>query len=346
MENKKITVIIPTYNSENFIERCINKVLSQTYSNIEILAIDDGSTDQTVPLLHSYGDKVKVLQNDVNQGPAYSRTKGLFECQGDYVAFLDADDYWDEDFVSATVSFLNEYPEVVAVSTAYEGIDLKGNSVQKPNLNEDDKNFYKITGSICLDFFEFWSRYFGVLTGTVMMRTEVARETKGQRKELRLTEDLEFWGYLSTFGKWGFIPRPLFTTDPGILLPSERLKKMQDRYEFFSDLKIEEWSKRIDRQIGEEQSQSYKKIVNHIKTTIATANAYILRYKESYKLVGMWKNDLEPGLGGVLRKGHALGRFIWPGICMALKIREFFKSYMFHFLRKIKPSHHSKSKQQ
>lgn len=344
-EQDKVSVIIPTYNAAGFIDRCIDKVLAQTYDNIEIIAIDDGSTDATVSLLHTYGDQVKVLQNNVNQGPAYSRTRGLFECQGTYVAFLDADDYWDKDFVSATIAFLENNSDAVAVSTAYEGIDLNGHSIVKPNLNAEDKDFYKITGSICPDFFEFWSRYFGVLTGTVMMRTEVARETKGQRKELRLTEDLEFWGYLSTFGKWGFIPRLLFTTDPGILLPSERLKKMQGRYEFFADLQIEEWSKRIDSRIGKEQSRSYRKIVNHIKTTIAIANAYTLRYKESYDLVGKWKNDLEPGLGGVLCKGHSFGKIIWPGICLALRVREFFKSYMSHFLRTTQHSEHRKSEE-
>lgn len=336
--NKKVSVIIPTYNAAGFIERCINKVLEQTYKNIEIIAIDDRSTDETINLLNGYKKQVKVLCNEVNQGPAYSRTRGLNECQGTYVAFLDADDYWGKDFVATTVEFLELHTDAVAVSTAYIGIDLKGHPIQKPLLSKEDSEFYGTTGNICPDFFEFWSCYFGVLTGTVMMRTAIARETKGQRKELRLTEDLEFWGYLSTFGEWGFIPRPLFTTDPGIMLPSERLKKMQSRYAFFADLNINDWSNRIDSRINNEQKKSYKKITNHIKTTIAIANAYTLRYSASYRLVMLWKNDLEKGLGGVLCKGHSFGKLIWPGVCIALKIREYLKSYISYYLRIIKKS--------
>lgn len=343
---KKVTVIVPTYNAEGFIERCIDKVLEQTYDNIEIIVVDDGSSDGTIALLDDYGDKVKVLQNNKNQGPAYSRNKGLYECQGSYVSFLDADDYWNKEFVATTVAFLEEHPEAVAVSTAYVGIDLKGNSVQKPNLNSEDISFYQTSGSICPNFFDFWSHYFGVLTGTVMMRTEKAKLTGGQRHDLRLTEDLEFWGYLSTFGKWGFIPQPLFTTDPGVLIPSERLKKMKGRYDFFANLQINEWSKRIESKIGGEQSQAYEKIVNHIKSTIVIANAYTLRFKASYRLAGIWLNDLESGLSGILRIGYRLGKFTWPIVCLSLRIREFLKSYISHMLRTTKPPFSSKSERQ
>lgn len=333
MINKKVSVIIPTYNAEKFIERCINKVLEQTYNNIEIIAVDDGSTDSTIALLHAYGNHVKVLQNDVNQGPAYSRTRGLFECNGTFVAFLDADDYWDKDFVSATVTFLEGHTEAVAVSTAYIGINLKGDSIQKPNLNDEDNDLYEITGSICPDFFEFWSDYFGVLTGTVMIRTDIARETKGQRKELRLTEDLEFWGYLSTFGKWGFIPQPLFFGDPGVSYPWERLKKMKDRYDFFKNLSYEVWESRIKDNILLEQKISFQKIENHIITTIAIAKAYSLQYEESRLFIQQHQSHLENGIGSVLKKGLYIGKLLWPLVCLTLRVREFLKSYFSYYVR-------------
>jgi len=335
MQSKLVTVIIPTYNSENFIQRCINKVLEQTYTNIEIIAIDDGSSDATVQILHDY-KIIKVLQNDVNQGPAYSRTRGLKEANGKYVTFLDSDDYWDENFVMTTVRFLEKNSDAVAVSTGYVGIDLKGNKGQyKPILDGEDKKYYVNEGTLCPNFFDFWSKYFGVLTGTVMMRTELAKKTGGQRSELRLTEDLEFWGYLSTFGKWGFIPQVLFITDPGILKPSERLKKMKDRYNFFVDLDIDDWFRRI-KQNHKESSKSTDKILNHIKTTIVVSNVYTFNFKQSYKLVKLWESNLESGLGGVLRKWHKLGKITWPIISIVFRLREFSKSYISYFIRVLK----------
>lgn len=333
---KKVTVIIPTYNSKDFIKRCIGKVLGQTYSNIEIIAIDDGSSDDTVKILNDF-KIIKVLQNDINQGPAYSRTRGLKEATGEYVTFLDSDDYWDENFIMATVEFLNKNLDAVAVSTGYIGIDLKGNKgIPKPSLDEKDSLYYNKDGSICPDFFEFWSKYFGVLTGTVMMRTELAKKTDGQRSELRLTEDLEFWGYLSTFGRWGFIPQVLFITDPGIFKPSERLKKMNIRYNFFVNLDIDDWFKRIKSNLKDNDTKSVHKILDHIKTTIVVSNVYTFKFKESYELVKLWNENLEPGLGGVLKKWHKLGKLFWPIVSLLFRVREFMKSYMFYYIRLLK----------
>ena len=333
MENKLVTVIIPTYNSENFIIRCINKVIAQTYKNIEIIAIDDGSSDNTVKILNDF-KIIKVLQNKTNQGPAYSRTRGLKEARGEFVTFLDSDDYWDEKFIMTTIDFLENNLDAVAVSTGYMGIDLKGNKgISKPVLDKEDSTYYTVKGKVCPDFFEFWSKYFGVLTGTVMMRTELAKKTGGQRSELRLTEDLEFWGYLSTFGKWGFIPQVLFITDPGILKPSERLKKMKDRYKFFVDLDIDDWFKRIKENINEENEQSVKKILNHIKTTVVIANVYVYNTDKSYELVDLWKDDLETGLGGVLKRWHKLGKIFWPFISVIIRLREMMKSYISYYIR-------------
>jgi len=328
----KITIIIPTYNAENFIERCIEKVQLQTYKDFEIIIVDDNSTDNTINVVKGISSDIKILKNKTNHGPAYSRTKGVFKSTSEYVTFLDADDYWDETYLEKTVSFLEKNSSCVAVSTGYIGISLKGEKVQKPVLDNEDKRFYETNGSICPDFFDFWSKYFCVLTGTVLMKREIVLKTKGQREELRLTEDLEFWAYLSTFGDWGFIPEPLFITDPGIVTPKERLIKMKNRYAFFKDLSIDEWSKRIDSNL-DAKNDSYKKVINHIKTTITVSNAYTFNFKKSYVLAKNWNKDLEKGLGGLLAKFSGMNFIFWPMICMVLRFREYLKSYLSYILR-------------
>jgi len=91
-----ISVIIPAYNVEEYIHVCLNSVLSQTYHDFEIICINDGSTDSTAEILEYFAHKdsrIKILENDSNMGPGYSRNRGLDEAKGKYISFLDGDDW-------------------------------------------------------------------------------------------------------------------------------------------------------------------------------------------------------------------------------------------------------------
>jgi glycosyltransferase involved in cell wall biosynthesis len=88
-----VSVIIPTYNRGALIGRAIDSVRAQTYPNIEIIVVDDGSTDDTQDRLRQYGDGVRVVSQE-NAGPAAARNKGIAQARGEYIAFLDSDDYW------------------------------------------------------------------------------------------------------------------------------------------------------------------------------------------------------------------------------------------------------------
>ncbi len=101
MENKTVSVVIPAFQAENFIEDCINSVIEQTYPIKEIIIVDDGSTDSTSRIIKQLEVKYKsvkyLYQGNKKQGAA--RNFGIFQSTGDYIAFLDADDYWDKDFI-------------------------------------------------------------------------------------------------------------------------------------------------------------------------------------------------------------------------------------------------------
>ena len=104
MENKpiKVSVIIPVYNVGNYLDRCLNSVLEQTEKNIEILCIDDCSTDDSLSKLESFGRKDKrlhIFKNEINQGQAYSRNIGLDNAQGEFILFVDADDYIEDKMI-------------------------------------------------------------------------------------------------------------------------------------------------------------------------------------------------------------------------------------------------------
>ena len=97
MIEKLVSIIIPAFNSEKTIETAINSVLSQTYSNYEIIIIDDSSTDrtlQTIKDLYDNDKKIKILCNEKNLGSGETRNYGIREANGEFIAFLDADDEW------------------------------------------------------------------------------------------------------------------------------------------------------------------------------------------------------------------------------------------------------------
>lgn len=111
MDKKLVSVIIPVFNGERYISQAIESVLNQTYSSIEIIAIDDGSTDNTVEKLKRFGDRV-FWKSIPNQGPANARNIGIKLAKGDYCAFLDHDDLWFKDKIKKQMQIFFKYPEV------------------------------------------------------------------------------------------------------------------------------------------------------------------------------------------------------------------------------------------
>ena len=109
--NKKISVTIPVYNVEpNYIENAINSVINQTYENIEIIVVNDGSTDiNTIEYLKSINNpKVKIV-NQENKGLGGARNTGIANSTGEYIGFLDADDWLDANFYEVLYNICEEY---------------------------------------------------------------------------------------------------------------------------------------------------------------------------------------------------------------------------------------------
>ena len=105
-----VSIIIPVYNAEKFIDETINTVLDQTYTNWELLLVNDCSTDNSVKLIQKYlkDERIKLINNKVNSKAAISRNNGIKEAKGRYICFLDADDLWDKEKLEKQVKFMNE----------------------------------------------------------------------------------------------------------------------------------------------------------------------------------------------------------------------------------------------
>ena len=111
----KVSVIVPVYNTEKYLEKCLESIVNQTYKDIEIIIINDGSTDNSSKIINKYVDKYSniVYKEITNHGQGYARNLGIKLSSGDYIMFLDSDDYVDVDIISKMINKIGTCDVVV-----------------------------------------------------------------------------------------------------------------------------------------------------------------------------------------------------------------------------------------
>ena len=127
---EKITVIVPAYNVEKYISRCIDSILDQTYQNLEIIIVDDGSTDRTDEIIDKYSDEHDniITVHQPNAGVTSARLKGLATSTGDYIGFVDSDDYIEPEMYERLIGNANKYNADIS-HCGYKMIYPNGNEV-------------------------------------------------------------------------------------------------------------------------------------------------------------------------------------------------------------------------
>ena len=121
MENKKISVVVPVYNVEDYIENNIKSLLNQTYKNFEIIYIDDGSTDNSLNILNMFkkiDSRIKVIHQE-NSGVSHSRNVGIEYSNGEYITFIDADDFVDNDYLEYLLNLISKNHSDMAISISH-----------------------------------------------------------------------------------------------------------------------------------------------------------------------------------------------------------------------------------
>ena len=157
MQQPLVSVITPTYNSEVFISETIESVRSQTYTNWELILVDDASSDTTVEILKKYAtldQRITFFLLEKNSGAAIARNMAIEKASGSFIAFLDADDLWKPEKLSTQISFMLKKDIAVSFSS-YELMDEKGNSLGKMIKALPTVNYAKMLKS----------NYVGNLTG-------------------------------------------------------------------------------------------------------------------------------------------------------------------------------------
>lgn len=126
----KISVITPVYNGEKYLEETIQSVLDQTYTDFEYLIVDHASNDSSIEIIRKYqkiDNRIKIIQLDINKGgPAYPRNEGIRVAQGEYLAFVDADDVWKPHKLQTQINFFNIHDDIDMLYTGFDLIDENG----------------------------------------------------------------------------------------------------------------------------------------------------------------------------------------------------------------------------
>jgi glycosyltransferase involved in cell wall biosynthesis len=202
-----VSVIVPAYNRAGIIGDTIENIFQQTYGNIELIIVDDGSTDGTQAILESYGSRIRwTTQN--NAGPAAARNRGIAMANGEIIAFQDSDDAWHPSKIARQVSLLERGGKSVVCCICNCIVELPGivvRSFENAPLNPP------IEEGIWLNPAEVLTTRFILFNQAVAIRRRVLDKIGGFDESLRLMEDMELALRLSLAGPWTFIREVLAT---------------------------------------------------------------------------------------------------------------------------------------
>lgn len=163
-----VSVIMPAFNCERYVETAVRSVICQTHKNLELFVIDDGSSDATVAKVEALAEgdsRIRLIRNAENMGAAGTRNRGLELCSGDFVAFIDSDDLWHRDKLAAQIDLM-EREGADLCYTSYAIIDSIGNEAKPP---------YKVPETVDFDGL---LRENVIGCSTVMLKGETAREKR------------------------------------------------------------------------------------------------------------------------------------------------------------------------
>jgi len=181
-----VSIVIPVYNGEAFISETIASALEQSWRPIEILIVDDGSTDRSTEIVKTFGDPVRLIQKK-NGGPASARNLGIKEAKGEFISFLDGDDLWKPDKLELQVQMLLENTELALVHT---GRWVLKNESLTPG---QEKALPKVSNSLDSLRTLFWHNE--VITSSVMVRAKVLDDLGGfnESPDYISLEDYDLW---------------------------------------------------------------------------------------------------------------------------------------------------------
>ena len=211
----KVSVIIPSYNCGHFLRETLNSVVAQTFKDFETILIDDGSTDNTKEVIEPYRDRITYVQGP-NKGAAAARNNGLKIASGELIAFLDADDLWDCEKLSAQVALMNSHPEIGVCYTNFQcfgapssttGFEERGGALLRYGREKIGKAEYVLTSTCLLT--DFLSIQAFPKPSMLMVRQSCFEQVGYFDESLSICEDTQMCLRLAKYFKFAYVDCPL-----------------------------------------------------------------------------------------------------------------------------------------
>jgi glycosyltransferase involved in cell wall biosynthesis len=200
--NKLVSVVIPTYNRRHYIVEAVESVLAQTYRPLEIIVVDDGSTDGTEGELQRFKKEVKYFRQE-NAGPSAARNRGIRAATGEYVALLDSDDLWAPTKLEKQVSLMERSPQVGVVFCEIARLEVDTGETQvrrcPPDLRGDIRR--RLLRRNCVIGSD----------SAVLVRRACFDQMGVFDESLQQAEDWDLWIRISRHFRFDFVPEPLVT---------------------------------------------------------------------------------------------------------------------------------------
>ena len=306
-----ISVVIPTFNRAKQAQDALKSVLAQTYSDFEVIVVDDGSTDETsevIPKLISSAARGKRVRYffQPNQGQSAARNKGIEEAGGEWIAFLDSDDVWLPEKLEWQVRAIEQFKHMCcACITDARLVDNVG--LDKTAFRESGKQYQEMLGMEseaianlvrCRD--PFW-------VSTLLVRTDVVKQIGWFDPRLRYAEDHDFLFRLSLMTPFCYVNKPLCVTDRSKSTEGSKCR-LWDNVEVRlrgSQLMFEKWLK-LDSELAPDVRKKVVRSLRHVYS--AWTNWYLEheQYEEARQAVNMaMKYELTAGLAVKWALTHA-----------------------------------------
>jgi glycosyltransferase involved in cell wall biosynthesis len=195
----KVTVVIAAYNAERFIRQTLDSVFAQTLHDVELIVVDDGSTDATAAILSSIDDRRLSVLRQVNGGVSVARNAGLALARAPYIFFLDADDVLLPDALQRMVATLDGNPDRVACFAHH--IRITEDGIELSRRADLPLKMFPATDTLR----NLVTKNF-IVCGAICIRTEAAHRVRGFNPELKWGEDWEFWCRLAVLADFAAMP--------------------------------------------------------------------------------------------------------------------------------------------
>jgi glycosyltransferase involved in cell wall biosynthesis len=201
MSKPLVSVIIPTFNRGYCLEESVRSVLQQSFTDFELIVVDDGSTDKTLEVVARF-PAVKLLRLEENRGVSFARNRGMAMAEGDCIAFLDSDDLWEQDKLATQVKWIERDSQAVYTDEIWIRNGVRVNPMNKHRKYSGD--IFRYCLPLCI-----------VSPSSVLLRTELLNEVGGFDESMPVCEDYDLWLRIAKRYPFHFIEEKLIVKRGG-----------------------------------------------------------------------------------------------------------------------------------